>query len=266
MHASKLSDDGDAAALVNHSFSRAHVAERCAIRNSLSSENCDIRNGISLRFPQNQRMDATWLKEQFEKHPERSQRQLATTLGLDPSAVTRMVKGDRQIKVHELPEIRKFFGVPEGGGAGTVDLYTALPPSRQWAAGADRIPVMGTAQGGADGLVDWNGEIVDWVGRPPGLSGATNAYAVYVSGSSMEPRYHEGELVYVHPGRPVSQGAYCVVQFANDENSPRRAFVKQFVKRTSKALILHQFRPEKDVEIPVERVISVHRIVSSGEP
>jgi phage repressor protein C with HTH and peptisase S24 domain len=211
-------------------------------------------------------MDSVWLRERFEKNPDKTQRALAIELGLDPAAVNRMLKGERQVKLHEVPVIRKFFGEPEGGATGDANLYNALSPNRPWATSGDRIPVMGVAQGGADGLVDWNGEIVDWVGRPPALAGAPNAYAVYVSGSSMEPRYQEGELVYVHPGRPVSAGNYCVVQFAKDENALRRAFVKQFVKRTAKAVILRQFRPEKDIDIPIEQVISVHRIVASGEP
>src|SRR5262245_17434964 len=69
-----------------------------------------------------------------------------------------------------------------GGGKGAS-------PARVGRVGApiagDKIPVLGAGQGGSEGWFPWNGEIVDYVSRPPHLAGATQAYAVYVVGSSM---------------------------------------------------------------------------------
>jgi len=137
-----------------------------------------------------------------------------------------------------------------------------LPPINS----SDRIRVMGVAEGGSDGRSQWNGEIVDWVTRPPALSGAPNGYATYVIGTSMEPRYHPGEMVFVHPGKPVNIGAYVLVQLKPPaEGEPPLALIKRLAKRTTTKIVLEQFNPPKQIDIPARDVVSIHRIVASGE-
>ncbi len=67
----------------------------------------------------------------------------------------------------------------------------------------DRLKVLGMAECGPDGWSLWNGDVIDMVDRPANLRGVPGAYAVYVVGASMEPRYHPGELVHIHPGKPA---------------------------------------------------------------
>ena len=130
----------------------------------------------------------------------------------------------------------------------------------------DRIPVMGIAEGGSNGTSLWNGEVVDHVDRPPSLGGAPNGYATYVTGTSMEPRYHPGELIYVHPGKPVTAGSYVLVQLApREEGAPPPALIKRLVKRTTTKLVLEQFNPAKTFEFAVKEVLTIHKIVGSGE-
>ena len=130
----------------------------------------------------------------------------------------------------------------------------------------DRLPVKGAGQGGPDGVFPWNGEIVDYVSRPPHLAGIAEAYAVYVAGSSMEPRYYAGELVHVHPGRPVMPGAFVLVQLRpeNDGDTPR-AFIKRLVRRTATKVTFEQFNQAKELDIKASEVQSMHRIVGTAE-
>ncbi len=140
--------------------------------------------------------------------------------------------------------------------------YMRLAPANP----ADRIPVMGVGEGGGEGKSLWNGEVVDYVPRPPALSGAPSGYATYVTGTSMEPRYHPGELIYVHPGKPVTAGAYVLVQLKPPaEGDPPLALIKRLVKRTANRLVLEQFNPPKQLEIAAKELVSIHRIVGSGE-
>ncbi len=206
-------------------------------------------------------MDADWIANRL-KEAGKSQAALARAIGMDPTALSKIMSNKRQIKESEAQKIRQFFEAPEGH----VDLNDTVNSNQPWARSQDRIPVMGAAQGGADGYVEWNGQVIDWVERPPAVAAAPGAYAVFVSGGSMSPRYEDGELVYVHPGRPVTRGSYCVVQFHAAHHATPRAYVKQYLRRTAKALVLHQFNPDKDIEIPADKVISVHRVVGSGEP
>lgn len=210
-------------------------------------------------------MDHLWLKRKFEEHPEKTQRALAEALGgYDPAIINRMLKNDRQIKASEVPKIEAFFG-ESSAVPGAAPIYPQLDSAKAWDSKGEMIPVMGQAEGGPEGIIDWNGEVVDRLPRPPFLAGATKGYAVYVSGSSMEQRYFPGEVVYVHPGKPMIAGSFVVVQFRRDAQSGPAALVKQYIRRDAKQIILRQFNPEKEIRIPLEKIISVHRIVGSGD-
>ena len=127
------------------------------------------------------------------------------------------------------------------------------------------IPVYGHAVGGKDGGFVLAGNEVSEVLAPPSLSHTANAYAVYVVGDSMEPRYFAGETVFVNPGLPISRGAFVVAQILSAPETVPRAYVKRFVSQDSKRLRLEQYNPKKVLEFPTSAVVSVHRIVMSGE-
>ncbi len=159
------------------------------------------------------------------------------------------------------PDVLRFGGPPSRPGV-TRPPYLRLPPANP----ADRIPVMGVGEGGGEGKSLWNGEIVDYVARPPALSGAPNGYATYVIGTSMEPRYHPGELIYVHPGKPVTAGAYVLVQLKPPaEGEPPLALIKRLVKKVGNRIVLEQFNPPKQFDVSAREIVSIHRVVGSGE-
>lgn len=117
-----------------------------------------------------------------------------------------------------------------------------------------------------NGGFELNGEVVDRVAMPPALAQVPDAYGLYASGTSMEPRYHPGELVYVHPRRPARVGDYVVVQLRPDsDGGPPIAMIKRLISDSSNRLVLEQFNPAKRIEIPREQVLSVHRILTGDE-
>lgn len=130
---------------------------------------------------------------------------------------------------------------------------------------AATIPAYGQAVGGKDGEFILNGNRIVDVLAPPSLQGVPDAYAVYVVGNSMEPRYFAGEAVFVNPRLPVRRGDFVVAQIAADEGEPPHAYIKRFVAREARTLRLEQFNPKKALEFPVGRVISVHRIIMGGD-
>ena len=132
-------------------------------------------------------------------------------------------------------------------------------------ASLDKIPVF-RAEQGSDGWFSWTGEVVDHVSRSPQLAGASQAYALYVTGAGMEPRYYEGELLYVHPGKPVTNGAFVLVQVRPErEGEAPRASMKRLVKRVGHKVTFEQFNTTKQIEIKASDVLSIHRIVGSAE-
>jgi phage repressor protein C with HTH and peptisase S24 domain len=127
------------------------------------------------------------------------------------------------------------------------------------------IPVYGHALGGKDGEFILSGNEVSEVLAPPSLSHIPDAYAVYVVGNSMEPRYFAGETVFVNPRLPISRGAFVVAQISSAQDDVPLAYVKRFVSQDSRRLRLEQYNPKKVLEFSVSTVVTVHRIVMSGE-
>lgn len=126
------------------------------------------------------------------------------------------------------------------------------------------IPLYGHAVGGQDGEFVLNGNKLDDISAPPSISGAKDAYAVTVAGDSMEPRYEDGETVFVDPNRRVHRGDYVVAQIQYEDEGPRLAYIKRFVKHTADELVLEQFNPPKQLTFPHANVHSVHYIVMGG--
>jgi len=123
------------------------------------------------------------------------------------------------------------------------------------------LPVMGAVKGGAEGFYFNEGEAKEYVVRPPSLGGVSNAFALYVDGESMEPRYYAGEMLYVNPNRPITRGCFVAVELADGQ-----CLIKQFVRRSDDHLVLAQFNPAKEIRLLAAKVKRIHRITGSGEP
>lgn len=129
------------------------------------------------------------------------------------------------------------------------------------------IPVYGRAVGGAEGKYIFNGSIIDYVACPPSLEGVRDAYAVFIDGESMSPRYEPGETVWVHPHKPTRRGDDVIVQIrpVDDDGSPPWGYVKRMVGWQGNRLVLQQFNPPDEIVFDREEVVSIHPIVLSGK-
>lgn len=239
----------------------------------LQGKNCDNHNSPPLRFSQNGRMDLAWIRKGLEK-PGKTQRGLAAALGVDPAAVNRLLKGERQLKAAEIEKARSYLEVmelpvnprvrieqrvPAGGLSRREQHVTNVSPD-------NLLEVLGMAEGGPDGWNLFNGELVQYIQRPDNLKGVLGAYAVYITGSSMTPRYEQGEIAHIHPGRPTPAGCYVLVQRKpRQEGEPPLAVLKRLVKRTGTKVTLEQYNPPKTFDVPLTDIVSIHRIVGSSE-
>lgn len=129
------------------------------------------------------------------------------------------------------------------------------------------VPVLGTAAGshlrGAFQLDEAN--IVDWVRRPPALTGAKTAYAIYVEGSSMAPEHNAGDLRFVHPGRPPRIGDTVIVQLRNGPNEPIEASIGHYRRKTPTQLVIGKLNPEAEVQLKLDIVIDIHKVLTMNE-
>jgi len=56
-----------------------------------------------------------------------------------------------------------------------------------------------------------------------------------------------------------------VAQIGTHEGEPPLAYVKRYVGRNEKSIRLEQLNPGKKLSFAADRVVSIHRIVMSGE-
>lgn len=131
------------------------------------------------------------------------------------------------------------------------------------------VPVFGTASGSVAGAAQGAWQItsdpVDYVRRAPGLATARDAYALYVENESMEPRFPPGELVFIHPGRPVRSGDIVVLQVQNAEHAPIETYIKIMVRRANGDVICRQYNPDAEIRFSGKTVLRVHRVLTMAE-
>jgi SOS-response transcriptional repressor LexA len=122
------------------------------------------------------------------------------------------------------------------------------------------LPVMGAVRGGSTGFYFNDGDPKEYVERPTSLAGSTNAFALYVDGDSMEPRYFAGEVLFVNPNRPLTKNCFVAVELTDG-----RGLIKQFLRRNDDQVVLHQFNPVKDIKLAAKDIKNIYRIIAAGE-
>lgn len=131
------------------------------------------------------------------------------------------------------------------------------------------VPVLGVVVGGdARSMVDFevNGEVADYVRRPPRFQGRRDIFAVYVTGQSMEPWAEPGQLLYLETAKPARNLDYVLVELKpHDGEGIRPALIKRLVAVTPSKIKLRQYNPPRDIEIDRASVLRVCRVVDLAE-
>src|SRR5438034_5064563 len=216
-------------------------------------------------------MDTAWFLSQLDRAG-LSQADLARHLRLAPSAVSRMLKGERQMKLLEAAQTSSFLGVSQdevlrrASGEGPP-MATPEGPRRRGRpplattqlrqmTGTEPIPIRSAARGGGDQEMFLEDGPIGYPARPSNLSGVRGAYAIYMVGDSMEPRYQPGWLLHVNPFKPPTRGRDVVVY-----KKGQAVLIKQFVGWEGDVLVLRQLNPPDTLRIPREQVNECHLVV-----
>lgn len=155
---------------------------------------------------------------------------------------------------------------------------TNAQPFRMEGAGAERmgrdVPIFGTALG-ADEVVDGEaieqtmlnrGEVIEYKRRPPILDGRADVYGLYVQGSSMQPRFRDGDTVFVESRKRPAIGDDAVIYLRTpDEVEGERVssvLIKAIVRKTASYVELEQYNPPCTFRIPMERVERMDRVLT----
>lgn len=128
------------------------------------------------------------------------------------------------------------------------------------------LPIRGIAAcSSGDGAFQFGANPVDWARRPPAFNGVREAYALYMSGDSMEPRLFQGDLVMVHPSRPVRPGDLAIFILKDGSNEPEYSFCKVFVSDRGGVVTVRQYNPEMTREFPHEHILARHRVMEMAD-
>lgn len=156
------------------------------------------------------------------------------------------------------PQIEKGQQTASSGVNDIVGVELAKHVVDRPLSGADDLPILGRAKGGTDAYFIDQGDVVGYTVRPKALLGVREAYAIEVWDSSMEPALEHGWTCWVHPHKPIRPGDRVVIQLRDGQ-----AWVKRFVKRTAKEIVVEQFNPRKFIHLKTIDVLSIHLIIGN---
>src|SRR3979411_2572638 len=164
------------------------------------------------------KMDTAWFLAALDRAGV-SQADLARHLRLPPPAGSRMFEGERPRKLSATARaarllggsqdevLRRASGEAPAGSQSEGPRRRGRPPlaataMRQAAAGTEPIPIRSAARGGGEQETFLEDGAIGYTPRPSNLSGVRGAYAIYMVGAGMEPRYEQGWLLHVNPYKP----------------------------------------------------------------
>jgi phage repressor protein C with HTH and peptisase S24 domain len=192
---------------------------------------------------------------------------LARRAGLDPTAFnpSKRIGADGRARWPSTESVAKVLsatGTAIDAFAALVSGAPALPRGGRGAV-VRRIPLIGLAQAGGDGYFDdggypvgggWDEIAVPEVGDP-------NAYALEISGDSMDPVYRDGDVIIVSPGAPVRRGDRVVIRSHKGE-----VMAKELLRQSARRIELRSLNPlHPNYSFDLPELTWLHRIVWASQ-
>ena len=200
---------------------------------------------------------------------------LARRAGLDATAFnpSKRIGGDGRARWPSTESVAKVLAATGTSIEAFASLITGLPAAPRRAddarggvaqqALARRIPLIGLAQAGADGYFTDGGfpSGGGWDEISVPEVGDQNAYALEISGESMEPVFRDGDVVIVSPGAPVRRGDRVVVRTQKGE-----VMAKELKRQSAKRIDLRSLNPaHPDRGFDRSEITWMHRIVWASQ-
>ena len=161
---------------------------------------------------------------------------LARRSGLDPTTFNPSKRTTPQGKLR-WPSTESLSKILSATGSNMAEFVSLLAEPGE---AAPRIPIIGYAQAGSEGFFDdagypagtgWDEVLFPEVGDP-------HAYALEVSGDSMEPVYRDGDRIIISPSASIRRGDRVVVRTAGGE-----VMAKELTRQSANKIELGSFNP-----------------------
>ncbi len=185
---------------------------------------------------------------------------LARRAGLDPTTFnkSKRMTAEGRARWPSTESIAKALAA-----TGTpVDMFVALLSANDGRA-TKTLPLLGFAQAGSGGYFDDAGfplgEGWEQIVFPEVAD--EHAYALQISGQSMQPAYRDGDVILVSPSAPIRRGDRVVVKTRAGE-----VMAKELKRRTAQSIELRSLNAEhEDRTIAAEDVLWIARILWASQ-
>ncbi len=186
-----------------------------------------------------------------------TQAAVAAALKISQSAVAQWESGRSFPSAGLATQIERLLGV-EVGAAGDGQRARRAPRKQA------RLPIVGLPAPGDEERIIMDGSTRGEIAAPPQLENVPGATAVYVRGRSMEPRYYQGEVVYLHPGRPPNPGDFVMVTLKEPNHPAHIGYIRQYLGEDLVHIHLGTLNPKKKHLIARQNLVGMATIVGSG--
>jgi phage repressor protein C with HTH and peptisase S24 domain len=187
---------------------------------------------------------------------------LAKRAGLDATAFnpSKRVTTEGRPRWPTTKSLAKVLGATGATIEEFVDFLDVEAPALRKA--PQPIPLIGFTQAGAGGLFDDGGFPVGggWDQIRFTCVDDENAYALEVTGDSMQPLYRDGDILIVSPNSAARKGDRVVLRTTDGE-----VMTKILVRRTAKTVELASLNPDHPNLVLVERIDWMARIVWASQ-
>lgn len=185
---------------------------------------------------------------------------LAKRAGLDPTTFnkSKRITPDGRARWPSTESVAKSLSATDTSVETFIALISESPrPITQ------AVPLIGFAEAGSRGYFDDGGFPVgkgwDEIAFPS--VNDEHAYALEISGNSMEPAFRKGDVIVVSPAAPVRRGDRVVVKTRDGE-----VMVKQLARKTAKTIELHSLNPDHPLRtLAMSDVLWVARIMWASQ-
>lgn len=152
---------------------------------------------------------------ELRKHKKMSMKELGSIFGLSESTISLYETGGRRIDTDMLQKFADFFGVSVDYLLGRDD----EPRPRTKKKGV-KIPVLGRVAAGIP--ITAIEEVLDYEEIEESLAKTGDFYGLQIKGTSMEPKFSEGDVVIVRQQNDVESGEIAIVLVNGDDATCKR--------------------------------------------
>jgi len=186
---------------------------------------------------------------------------LARRAGLDPTTFNKSKRTTREGKLR-WPSTESISKILAATGA-TLGEFVSYIGDRDGMGIYRNIPLVGFAQAGSNGFFDDAGYPIGgaWDEIPFPDLGDPHAYALEISGDSMEPVFRDGDTIIISPHASVRRGDRVVAKTKGGE-----VLAKQLRRRSARKIELQSFNQQHgDRTFAVDDLEWIARIVWASQ-